>query len=659
MADSDKNKWVDLASEAFEQSTTYIDTNYRRQWDDGIRYFNSEHEAGSKYHSGAFKYRSKIFRPKTRSTIRNNEPAAAAAFFNNQDLVSIEPNDINNPMQIASAEVNKSILNYRLEKTIPWFQICMGAFQDAMTTGVCCSYQYWDYQEKDGKVLVDKPCIELIPVENLRIHPASDWVDPIKTSPYLIHMIPMMAFEVKKRMNIIDPKTNAPKWRQLSDGQIRSGVTDMYDITRAKRNMDREDAYDIHGGGKLKSYDIVWVHRNFFKIDGKDYVFYTLSTHHLLTTPKPIEEMYFHGERPYVLGNCIIESHKLYPSGIPQLGQNVQREINEIANQRLDNVKLALNKRYLVKRGSGVDLNSLLRNVAGGVTLVNDTSDVSPVDFNDVTGSSYNEQDRLNIDFDELTGNFSPSSIQTNRQMNETVGGMAMLRGASNVLTEYLVRTFAETFVQPVMRQLVQLEQAYETDLVVLSIAQEKAQQFMRYGMNPQIDEILNQKLSLNVNVGLGSTDPQFKVQSFMFAISTIQNILAFQVPGLNKQNIIQEIFSRLGYKNGERFIDTQADPEKEQMMQQIQQLQQQMQQMELEQKVGMQVTQLKEQSKMQQTMVKEQNKQQQTALVQQSENQRAMLGSQTELRKAAIGGQVEMQKAIINARSKNKKESK
>ena len=35
----------------------------------------------------------------------------------------------------------------------------------------------------------DTPVIELISPENIRIDPAADWADPIKSTPYIVHMI--------------------------------------------------------------------------------------------------------------------------------------------------------------------------------------------------------------------------------------------------------------------------------------------------------------------------------------------------------------------------------------------------------------------------------------------------------------------------------------
>jgi hypothetical protein len=69
----------------------YFDNNYRKQWEDNLRMFQSKHPRDSKYMSEAYKYRSRIFRPKSRSVVRKNEATAALAFFSNPDVVSIDP----------------------------------------------------------------------------------------------------------------------------------------------------------------------------------------------------------------------------------------------------------------------------------------------------------------------------------------------------------------------------------------------------------------------------------------------------------------------------------------------------------------------------------------------------------------------------------------
>ena len=81
----------------------------------------------------------------------------------------------------------------------------------------------------------------------------------------------------------------------------------------------------------------------------------------------------------------------------------------------------------------------------------------------------------LNVDFDELAGVFSPSSVQTNRQLNETVGGMQMLQGGTNATTEFDLRVWVETWAEPALRQMCALIKHYESDKTAIAIAGETA----------------------------------------------------------------------------------------------------------------------------------------------------------------------------------------
>ena len=118
----------------------------------------------------------------------------------------------------------------------------------------------------------------------------------------------------------------------------------------------------------------------------------------------------------------------------------------------------------------------------------------------------------------------------------------------------------------------------------MLAIAAERAQLYQRYGINEVTDDLLNQELTLNVNVGLGATDPIMKLQNFMLGIRTVLEVLNNTPPGtLNTGEVAKEVFGRLGYKDGNRFMvgQTEDDPEKAQMVQAIEALQAQNEQLQ------------------------------------------------------------------------------
>jgi len=570
--------WVQRASEAYAASTDYMESSVLNQWDTNIDNFRSR-SATKNGGTG-----SKIFRPKTRSAIRSHEAALATALFSSNDLVSVDPADQNNEVQALSAKLNKALIQHRLEKTIPWFMTVIGGYQDTLNYGVVVSKTYWKHEEeessdfavaydeqgeplrdKEGFVLgqraapevtVDEPVIDLLAPENFRFDPNADWRNPISDSPYLIEQIPMYAGDVIDRMQKEgDDKTGEPEWYGYTLSQIlkAGGDTTENKQTRLAREGDREDPTDV---SQYNEFTPVWVHFNIYRQEGVDMAYYTLGTTLLLSEPVPLTDIYKHGREVYTLGVSTIEAHRNYPSALNELGSNTQNEINTLADQRYDNVRLVLNKRYFIKRQGNVDLPALANNRPGGGVFVDDPNgDVKVVDTPDVTSSSYAEQDRLNQDMDELMGTFSTSTVQSNRAMNETVGGMNLMATGANASQEYIMRTFIETWVEPVLRTLGKLEQYFETDETIVALAASKAGIPAEAAKDPELmDKLIEQDLNITVNVGLGNTNPQQKMQKLMMAVNTTAGMPEMAAK-TDWPAVVKEIWAFAGYGDGDRFV--------------------------------------------------------------------------------------------------------
>ncbi len=613
--------WLGRASAAYQGSTSYMDTNYRKTWEDSIRAFYSQFPSDSKYNAPAYEKRSRLYRPKIRTIIRKNEAASAAAFFSNMDTVTVGAQDQSNKAQLVNAEIMKGLLQYRLTKSIPWFQTVQGGIQDAQTMGVVCAHIYWKYEEEETeapvrgpndeenpaqedlpvgaftlagtaenenqipidapvqpqaaqrKILVDKPAVDLVPIENIRIDPAALWTDPIHSSPYVIHLIPTYVMDAKAKMK-------SGEWFALSDGML-SRATSVQDSTRQARQKDRDDPTNA-AGRDVHDYEVVWVYRHIHRHKGQDIEFYTLSDMAMLTPPRPLSVSVLHGKRPYEMGCCILETHRIMPSGVYPLGKGLQDEANEVVNQRLDNVKFALNKKWFAKRGRDVDIGGLVRNVPGGVVMMDDPEkDVREISWPDVTQSAYEEQNRINLDMDELLGNFNPAGLMAQgAHQNSPARNMSMLNQSTGTMTEYLIRTYVETFIQPVLRQIVLLEQFYETDEVLLTLVGNNAKLFDRFGLSEITDQLLRQELTLTVNVGMGATDPTTKLQKFLTAMGSYANLAKSPPPGVNLQEVGKEIFGHLGYSDGSRFFNSD-NPQVLALQQQLQQMSQEMQKLQ------------------------------------------------------------------------------
>lgn len=553
--------WEARARDAYRFSTTYMDSNFRQQLDDSLRAFNNQHPGDSKYNKESFQKRSRLFVPITRTVIRKNEAAACKAFFSNQDLTSIQAMNESEPKQVLSAAIMKELIQYRLTHTIPWFRALIGGLQDAQAQGACVYHIHWRYNtRKDARgtevLSKDEPCVDLKPLENFRFDPSANWMDPVNTSPYWIEMVPMYVGDIKTKMDKPDPKGR--QWKHYSEQEILT-TENPDDSTRSARLGNQQDPSQEKR--TISDYDIAWVQHHIHRWDNCDWEFWTLNNGKLLTEPELLEKTVFHGQRPYVMGLAMLETHKVLPTSVPTLVKPLQDAINGIENQRNDNVLLCLNKRFKVKRGTNVDTGALLRNVAGGITMLDNMEDLEEMASQDVTASSYQEEDRKRQAFDDLVGNFNPLQLHQPGAVRESGASIRMLEGPASQMTEYMLVTFAITGLIPVLRQLVLLEQHYETDATIMAIAGQKAQVLQKFGIDKVTDEMLDHELTTNINVGMGSTDPAAKLARFVYAVDAFAKICAKPPPGVNLAEVWKEICALSGYQDGERF-STQGNAE-------------------------------------------------------------------------------------------------
>jgi len=177
---------------------------------------------------------------------------------------------------------------------------------------------------------------------------------------------------------------------------------------------------------------------------------------------------------------------------------------------------------------------------------------------------AYAEADRINLDFDELTGAFSNSSVQSSQIQQQSATGMHLMSGEASGISEYELRVFAETFVEPLLRLMIKLEQAYETDPVILSLAGKRAQLMTKFGVNGITDELLQAEVTTRVNVGIGATNPSMKLRNFVMAGDLMGKLFGPALAmGLNAEEVMKEIFALSGYKDGARFLLPGFDPGK------------------------------------------------------------------------------------------------
>lgn len=573
------------------------------------RAWQNLHASDSKYLGPAWRGRSRVYIPKTRAAVRKNLATAAASLFSTEDVVNISAQFEDDPQQRATAAVIKADLDYRLTRSsavsgIPWYLISMGGCLDAQLTGVTVSKQYWEYMEvptgkmetrqepimdpRTGQVALDdmgaplltevevpvmrtvkdRPMIDIIPIENVDVDPAAPWYNPVQHGRWFRCRYPMGLSDARALMRSNGKHGSKHAWLDVPDDVLLKG---RQDDERGSSRRTREgggDRYeDSQGGGHL---DIIWISENFIRIDGKDYHFWSVGRHAYLSEVKEVHEVYpeLNGERPYVMGVAQLDTHRVFPQSPVETWQPLQLEINDIANLRLDTLKRSIAPLTVVKRGKNVDLAAVQRRgQPDAIVMVDSVDDVLFQPTPGPSGASYTETSVNNALFDELSGTFSTSSVQSSRQLNETVGGMRLMSGAANAVSEFDLRMWLETWVEPVLRQIIHLIRFYESDERILAIAGQNARVWTRFDYMPSIDDFEQTEVSLRVNAGIGALDPMQKLQKFKFAMEMLAPVMPMaQQKGItpNIEAIIEEVMGAAGFRDGRRFFEFGEAPQQQ-----------------------------------------------------------------------------------------------
>jgi hypothetical protein len=614
--------YLRLIAIAEQQANLYVQQVNRRAWSRSYRAFHNEHFVGSKYGHRDWSNRSKIFRPKTRSAVRKDGAAVAASLFGTVDAIACSPGDEADPGQRAAAALMQELINYRTDRisgraATPWFLVAMGARQDAQIAGICASKQYWrlelrkshdeelptaqmsdvrgqmsegtspsdlrhltsDISVRTRAVYVpdvDRPDIRLFPPENVIIDPAADWTNPAQSAAYLLLKYPMRLYEVeKKTRDPLNPWKALPP--DLLKGTAEASKFDAAAIRRAREfGLDRLDETQ-----NSAEFDIIWVYEAFIRIDGEDKCFFALGDKAFLTDPRPTREVYPEqaGDRPVTIGYGALEAHRIYPMSPVESWQQTQQEINDVANLYLDTMKQNVAPITKVVRGRSVDLEALHRRGPNSHILVTRLDDIDFARPVDIPQSVIVGMEKLDVDMDDLAGQFNAGSVQTNRTLNDTVGGLKLIAGASNAVQEFDIRLWIETWAEPALAQVVRLEQYYESDEIVLGICGQRARLWQKHGISRITDDLMDHQVTIRINAGLGVGDPQQRLAKFRDATAVAAPLLA-QSPDfqsgkikLNTAEIMNECFGAVGYRDGgKRFISESPPDPAQAQQQQVQQ---------------------------------------------------------------------------------------
>ena len=251
-----------------------------------------------------------------------------------------------------------------------------------------------------------------------------------------------------------------------------------------------------------------------------------------------------YGDRyPVVMGECLLEPHKLIGEGLPEPLEGPQESYNANMNMRKDNIALLLNRPTYVSRFGGVDYQALTNRKTGGVILMDDVDAVKEAQLNDYTQSSYQEANTDNSIMNEMSGvNDAIEGLMRNEKA--TVAQINL--SAGNAKLDLYAAIIGESFIKDFYTQLAYLIQRFETDETVYRIANDNLRNTM--GQYPIDIYDIDFEADCIINTGLGASGREGEIK---------QTMLAWDRAIMSNQAAISMLQMGISPPEGVRMVDT------------------------------------------------------------------------------------------------------
>lgn len=167
------------------------------------------------------------------------------------------------------------------------------------------------------------------------------------------------------------------------------------------------------------------------------------------------------GEPPIYKLDFIPVADRFYGRGVAEMLKHIQELVNEICNQRNDNISLAMNRMFAVIEKAIVTPDDLVSKPGGVIRLdgkyVRSVQEaLTPIEFPDITASSYKEVQELERYAQERTS-ANRVTLGTNglaNDQNRTATGLEILRQSAGEKFAYIGMLMEHNFLYDVFRAI-------------------------------------------------------------------------------------------------------------------------------------------------------------------------------------------------------------
>ncbi len=478
--------------------------------------------------------KSSIVVNKAYALVQRLRASTEQAYFTNPSFASFIP--LTAYEEPASEEMQKAFDYYWNKLMKPYVQLSK-TITSGYTYGTPIQKVYWDN---------NTPKLEDVNINDIYFDPSAKEFDDNR---FLVNNVYMTEDDVAmyKKAGIYNKKF------KLSE--IKSGNTSTFD-TNGYLDLQQ----DGETFGRVLLQDV------YEQIEGNWYLTTTYNSITILREKVKLEDglPFVAGKTvPNILGTDTAEVGTYSDSVLAPI-YDLQLELNVRVNQEIDAISEVLNPSYMAERNSGINEVDM-RKGPSRVVYVQDINKITPIPAPNLTALTMNEE-RIRNDIEEITGVQMLGSADTSAVVNrQTAEGMNILSGEKSLRTDAYIRTFNESFVEPLIEKIARLIWKY-SDVPAYFKGVDRSKDFA---------------FSVNVAAGLGATSKQTQLNGLNEAF---QKFMALQDTQRAEQTVMDSL-PLMGIRNTAEYYEPKTKKQKREEKAQAEEQQQaiQQEQMELE----------------------------------------------------------------------------
>jgi hypothetical protein len=264
-------------------------------------------------------------------------------------------------------------------------------------------------------VKYDGPLAEAIDIFNFWVAPEAE---DIQSARYVIHRTLMEWSEVKR---LIDDGTYVVP--EDFDETV------FWDQSAKDAHAKRQDSIDL-GPGNDSTRQQVEI-KEYWTNDGPNNPGRTLVVANGRLILRVQENPFDHGEKPFIRFVDYKQPHEFWGVGEIEIIQGLQDLENALVNQRVDNVRLSMDRAYVVNVNQLEDRSDLTRRPGQVIRVKGDgmrpEDVVKPLDFGDVTSSAFAEVDQTQRMIERATSVSAYQQGLDSTSMNDTATGISII----------------------------------------------------------------------------------------------------------------------------------------------------------------------------------------------------------------------------------------